>query len=36
MAEPVDIGPADRNGKGMDDDKWDNDLKNDLERRFYG
>ena len=34
MAEPVDIDPIDRDGIKEVNDKWDDDLMNDLERRF--
>ena len=34
MAEPVYIDPFDRDEIGEEDDKWDDDLTNDLERRF--
>ena len=32
--EPVDIDPIDRDEIGEEDEKWDNDLMNDLEKRF--
>ena len=32
--EPVDIDPTDRDGIGEEDDKWGDDLMNNLERRF--
>ena len=32
--EPVDIDPVDRDEIGEEDDKWDVDLMNDLEKRF--
>ena len=32
--EPVNIDPIDRDGMVEDDDKWDDDLMNDLEKRF--
>ena len=32
--EPVDIDPIDRDEIADEDDKWGDDLMNDLERRF--
>ena len=32
--EPVDIDPTDRDEIGEEDDKWDDNLMNELERRF--
>ena len=34
MAEPVDIDPIDHDEIGEEDDNWDENLMNDLERRF--
>ena len=32
--DPVDIDPIDRDGMEEEDDKWDDNLMNELERRF--